>query len=255
MKNITLGNLDQLPYAMEEAINRLRVNVGFLGSDIKKIMVVSTFPNEGKSLITTQLWRQMAEAGIPSVLVDVDMRNSVLRQQHPMTGENMTSEEIRKIPGTSDYLAGNCELDDVICHTQYEKGDVILNAENIVNPSLLLEGHRFTEMLDQLAERYRYVFLDTPPLDLVSDGERIGSKCDGTLLVVRSGVTPTAAVKSSIAQLQRADCPILGVVLNRADAAKRGYYHKRYGSYYGKNKKYTGYGAYGYGYGDGTEKK
>ena len=49
----------ELPYAVEESINRLRINVSFLGNEIKKIMVVSTMPNEGKSFVTLQMWRQM----------------------------------------------------------------------------------------------------------------------------------------------------------------------------------------------------
>ena len=64
-----------LPYSIEEAINRLRINISFLGSDVKKIMIVSSEPNEGKSFIALNLWKQMAMANEPSVLLDMDMRN------------------------------------------------------------------------------------------------------------------------------------------------------------------------------------
>ena len=227
MKQVTVTNLTELPYAMEEAVNRLRVNVGFLGEDIRKIMIISTFPNEGKSLVALQLWRQMSEAGISSVFVDADMRKSVLNEKNPLDLED--KDEI--LFGTSQYLSGESTLEETICHTQFPKGDLIFNIENTVNPSMLLESKRFTKMLDYLAENYRYVFLDTPPLNMVSDGERIGSQCDGALLVVRSGETPTSAAKASIQQLERAGCPVLGVVLNRAVGSKSGYYAKRYGGY------------------------
>ena len=85
MKTVTLSNLQELPYAMEEAVNRLRVNIGFLGSDIRKIMVISSFPNEGKSLVSMQLWRQMAGAGIPTMFLDMDLRKSVLSETHQIT--------------------------------------------------------------------------------------------------------------------------------------------------------------------------
>ena len=62
-KNAKIENMPQLPYAVEEAINRLRVNVSFLGNEVKKIMVISSEPDEGKSFVAMQLWRQMAEAG------------------------------------------------------------------------------------------------------------------------------------------------------------------------------------------------
>lgn len=235
MRTVTVGNLQELPYAMEEAMNRLRVNIGFLGDDVRKIMVISTFPNEGKSLVTIELWRQMAQAGISSVFVDADMRKSILKDIHPLT-----SLDGQKIYGTSDFLSGKVGLENAIFHTQYDHGDLIFNMENVVNPSLMLESQRLTSLLKALANKYRYVFLDTPPLNLVSDGERIGSQCDGAVLVVRSGSTPTNAVKASMAQLERSGCPILGIVLNRAEGSRGGYYTKRYGG------KYYGYG-YGYG--------
>ena len=78
MNKIKMDSIQEIPYAVEEAINRLRINVSFLGNEIKKIMVVSTLPNEGKSFVTMQIWKQMANAGIKSVLVDADMRLSLI---------------------------------------------------------------------------------------------------------------------------------------------------------------------------------
>ncbi len=227
MKKVEIAGLQELPYSMEEAINRLRVNIRFMGSDVRKVMVISTFPNEGKSLVSMHIWRQMADAGIRTLLLDADMRKSTIMERYKLTADDGT-----KLIGTSDYLAGNVSLEDAICRTQFEKGDILLNTENVVNPSLLLESKRFSQMLQEVGEKYRYVIVDTPPLDLVSDGERIGSQCDGALLVIRSGETPTKIVKASIAQLERAGCPVLGVVLNRVASAKGGYYSKRYGGYY-----------------------
>lgn len=93
-------------------------------------------------------------------------------------------------------------------------------------------------------------------MNLVSDGEKIGSLCDGALLVVRAGETPKAMVRNSIRQLERAGCPVVGIALSRAKGAANGYYHK-YGNYYGKSyygKGYGYYGKHGY-YGYGTEQK
>ena len=62
MSQLTIQNLPELPYALQEAVNRLRININFLGNEIKKILVISTFPNEGKSFVALQLWRYRAEA-------------------------------------------------------------------------------------------------------------------------------------------------------------------------------------------------
>lgn len=84
----TVQNMPKLPYAVEEALNRLRVNVSFLGSKVKKIMVISSAPDEGKSFIAMQLWRQMAEAGSKSILVDMDLRKSVMVDKYQIVRED-----------------------------------------------------------------------------------------------------------------------------------------------------------------------
>lgn len=69
--------LPELPYAVEEAMNRLRVNIKFCGKNTKKILLTSCVPNEGKTTVSTYLWKMLAEAGFPTVLVDVDLRSQL----------------------------------------------------------------------------------------------------------------------------------------------------------------------------------
>lgn len=223
MNKIKMDSIQEIPYAVEEAINRLRINVSFLGNEIKKIMVVSTLPNEGKSFVTMQIWKQMANAGIKSVLVDADMRNSVLVKKN-----DMERQDGKEMKGLANYLAEDFSLDEVTYESPFENGDIIPNVENIINPSMLLEGDKFGNMLNELSKDYRYVFVDAPPLGLVSDAEKIGSMCDGAILVIRSGETTRAEVKNSIKQLEESGCKILGVVLNRATDLKNKYSKQKY---------------------------
>ena len=223
MNKIKMDSIQEIPYAVEESINRLRINVSFLGNEIKKIMVVSTLPNEGKSFVTMQIWKQMANAGIKSVLVDADMRNSVLVKKN-----DMERQDGKEMKGLTNYLAGDFSLDEVTYESPFENGDIIPNVENIINPSMLLEGDKFGNMLNELSKDYRYVFVDAPPLGLVSDAEIIGSMCDGAILVIRSWETTRAEVKNSIKQLERSGCKILGVVLNRATDLKNKYSKQKY---------------------------
>lgn len=237
MNRLNIANMPELPYAMEEAVNRLRININFLGDKVKKIMVVSTMPNEGKSFVTFQLWRQMVGAGVSAVLVDVDLRKSIIVEKYGMTVEE------GEIRGTSEFLSGSGKIEDAIYTAGEEGGGILPNVNNVVNPSILLENGRFEEMLRYMEEHYRYVFLDSPPLNLVSDGERIGNLCDGAILVVRGGVTSKSMVRNSVRQLERAGCPLLGIVLNRVEGAGTGYYYKRYGGkyyYHGDEYYYSG---------------
>jgi capsular exopolysaccharide synthesis family protein len=222
---------------VEEAMNRLRVNVGFCGKQYKKIMVISSDANEGKSFIALHLWKMFAESGAHAVLLDADMRNSSMQDRYHFYVEG-------KKQGLSNYLSGSLALEDVLYTTDLTNGAIIPNFTNVVNPSLLFSGERFTGLLEELDQQFEYVFIDCPPLNLVSDGELIGSLCDGAIFVIRANSTPKKLIKSSIAQLERAGCPLLGVVLNRTKSKSGGYYSKygRYGKYgYGKKNAYYGH--------------
>ena len=235
MNTIRLNHLEKLPYGAEEAMNRLRVNVGFCGNRFKKIIITSSTPNEGKSFVSSNLWRMLAEAGSKVVLVDADMRKSVMRSRYQIGGEG-------GMFGLVHYLAGQIDLENVLCKTNIDNGYLLPTVNTVSNPAILLQTERFTSLLDALAKEFDYVLVDTPPLGSVADGDLIASRCDGGLLVVRSGVTPRALVASSLKQLERAGCELMGVVLNRVEAKGNPYYYKysKYGYYnnyyYGSDK-------------------
>ena len=239
LNKVIMDDLPELPYAVEEAINRLRVNISFLGSDIKTIMVTSTMPNEGKSFVSLHLWRQLAQAGIPTLFIDMDLRKSVLAEKY-----SIHREEEKEMNGTSYYLANKIPLSEVVYQSEMPNGYILPNVDNVINPSMLLENNRMKMMFTNVKEAFRYVIVDVPPLNLVSDGEKIASLCDGAILVVHGGETPKGIVKNSVSQIERAGCPLLGIVLNRVKGSGSGYYYKKYGggSYYGK------YGKEGYYY-------
>ena len=229
MKKLDLTFKD-VPYAIEEALNRLRVNIKFCGKNTKKIVITSSLPNEGKSMVSVRLWKLLAEAGFPTVLVDVDLRNSEVKEKYKVKG-------IKE--GLNHFLSGLAEYEDVVYETNIPNGHIVPVATLLENPSALLEDPRLAELLDRLAEDYRYVIIDTPPLDNISDGALLASMSDGAVLVVRCGETPKGLVRQSLQQLDRVSCPLLGTVLNRAETKGSAYrkyygrYAKKYGSYYG----------------------
>lgn len=234
VQKVIFGVKPTMPYSIEESINRLRINISFLGSDVKKIMIVSSEPNEGKSFLAMNLWKQMAMAGEKSILIDLDMRKSTMANKYQLKRADGA-----ELKGTSHFLSGEEPIEEMILHTEMEFGDLLPNVDNIVNPSMLFESRKFKEMMRYAEEHYRYVFLDVPPLGLVSDGELIGSVCDGAVLCVRAGSTSRNVVRHSLRQLERAGCPLLGIVLNRVGGAGSGYYHKYYGKKYYSDKYYT----------------
>ena len=233
MKKLTLNNMGTLPYSTEEAMNRLLVNFGLCGKEYKKVIVTSSVPNEGKSFVAAQLWRLLAEAGNKVILVDADIRKSVIRSRYQLTTEDASP------IGLAHHLAGQAELEDVIYSTNIRGGFIVPTFRTVANPAILLQSGRFGTMLDRLAQVSDYVLVDTPPLNNVSDGGLIASHCDGALLVVRCGSTPRGLVANSIKQLELANCRLLGTVLNRVEQKQNAYYYR--------------YSHYGYGYGYSQE--
>lgn len=231
MKRIQM-DIPELPYAVEEALNRLRVNIKFCGKNTKKILITSSVPGEGKSTVAVHLWKMLAEAGFKSVLLDTDLRKSVLKDRIKFKSE-------KDITDLRYYLSGLAEYEEVVYETDVENGYIVPVISTLENPSSMLEDERFEQLFDLLSEEYRYVIVDSPPLDSVSDSSLIAPFCDGVIFIVRSGRTSRKLVKASLKQLERTGCRLLGIVLNRVEVKSRVYkkyygkYSKRYNSYYG----------------------
>ncbi len=238
MKELTINNMPSLPFDVSEALNQLRINLGFCGDNIKKIMITSSLPNEGKSFIAINLWKMMAEVGLKTLLIDCDLRNSDMRIRHEMSCKG-------KMTGIVHFLSGKAELSDVVYQTNIPNGFLMPLSTNVANPTILLENERFGKMLKNCEQAFDYILIDTPPLGSVADALNIATYCDGSLLVVRSNEVPRKLVENSVQLLKRADTPLLGMILNRVDMSTKtnSYYYNRYyryGNYY--NKKYYGYG-------------
>ena len=235
MKTIELKNLPELPFDVQEALNQFRINLGFCGENIKKIMITSSVPNEGKSFISVQLWRMLAEIGVSTLLIDCDLRNSEMRSKIGISYVDGSA------IGCAHYLAGKASLDDVIYKTNIKNGYMIPSAGSVINPTMLLEQASFDKMLNKVGDVFDMVIIDTPPLASVADGLNIATKVDGTVLVVRSNDTPRRLITNSVQLLERTSTPLLGMVLNRIDTRSggNGYYSRYYknGYYY-----YNGYG-------------
>ena len=225
MNKIKMDLTKELPYAVEESINRLRINVSFLGNEIKKIMVVSTMPNEGKSFVSFELAKSLAELGERTLYLDCDIRNSVAQARLGVT---------EKLPGLSDFLVGKAQIGDILCKTDVPHLHMIFAGSLSPNPAELLSEDLFERLCDALKKNYDYIIMDTAPLGLVIDAAIIAKQCDGTIMVIKAGDTDRKQAQQVKARLEAANVRILGVVLNEAGGG-----HSGYG--------YGGYGEYGYG--------
>lgn len=222
--NITIPDLG---YQIDESFKAIRTNLQFCGDDIKAVTITSCTENEGKSTVTLRLAQSLAESGKNTVLVDADMRKSVALRNIDTGGET--------IYGLSHYLSGQNRFEDVMYATNVPKLYMIPTGQFPPNPSELLDSRRFTQMIDTLRGAFDYILIDTPPLASVIDAAIVAGKCDGSILVIESGSIGYHFAQDILGQLDRAESPILGVIINKADMKKGSkYYGKYYGKHYGK---------------------
>lgn len=237
MQTIEIRKKDELDYQSSEAYKSLRTNVQFSGEDIKVIALTSCTPNEGKTSVSLNLAISLAETDKRVLYIDADMRKSVLVGRYRLANASF---------GLSHYLSGMQEQDEVVADTNVEGLHLIVAGPVPPNPAELLEGKRFRELVQSAREKYDYVIIDTPPLGSVIDSVIVARECDGIAMVIAADEISYKFAQRVKAQLEVAECKIIGVILNKVDIRQGGHYGyggKYYGGYY---KKYYGkyYGNY-----------
>ncbi|MBR6769641.1 MAG: polysaccharide biosynthesis tyrosine autokinase [Lachnospiraceae bacterium] len=215
-----------LDFRFKEAYKTLRANLEFAGDDVKVIAVTSCTPNEGKSSVSMNLAKSIAESGKRVILVDADLRKSV-RMGRIKTGNTRY--------GLSHFLSGQKSFQDVYCYTNIPNLFMVFAGPVPPNPSELLGGKYFRVMIDMLRDFFDYVIIDTPPLGSVIDSAIVAKQCDGSLIVIASNEISYKFAQKIKDQLEKAECRVIGCVLNKVNINRKSYYGMYYGKYYGKD--------------------
>ena len=226
--------LDELPYELNEELKLLRTNILFCGTDKRVILLTSAFSGEGKSTLALNLSQAVAELGKRVILVDTDMRKSVMK--HRVTGTFPKT-------GLSYYLSGQMEMDDVLCETSVPNFDMVFAGAIPPNPTELLSSPNMSRLMEYCKTNYDYVIVDSPPVGLVVDAAVVAPQCDGILVLIEANEVKYRLAQEVVGKMRATGCPILGVALNKVDYRRSG---KNYGKYYGR--KYKRYYKYKYRY-------
>lgn len=231
MERIELVEQNPLSNREKEMYRTLRTNLEFTGVENRVIAITSCAPDDGKSTVSYNLACALAESGKSTLIVDADLRKSVLVQRYKIN---------REMTGLSHFLSGKIDTTDVIYATNKEKLYLLPTGVFPTNPTELLGNNRMEILITALKKVFDYVIIDTPPLGSVIDAAVVSKFCDASMLVLASNQSSKTEVKRVISQLKTANPNFLGVVLNKVDMKDSGYYYKRYGygygSYYGKKK-------------------
>jgi protein-tyrosine kinase len=221
------------PHASEQ-FRTLRTRLDQLRSShsLRTILVTSALAAEGKTFVTSNLAQAIVHHSDRRVLIiDADLRCARL---HLPLGAPAG-------PGLSNYLRGQADEMAIIQHGQEGNLCFIPGGDEVTNPSELLSNGRLKKLLDHVTPVFDWVILDSPPCVPVADASILAALCDGVLLVVRAGSTPTHVAQRACQELQGRN--VVGVVLNAIDESNLNSSH-----YYQAD-------GYGYGYGKTSSKE
>ena len=218
---------NEYTYAMREELKTLRTNLQFCGDDKRVILITSSAAGEGKSATSLNLAVSLTELGKKVILVDADIRKSVMVSRLQKGTVNY---------GLAHFLAGQCQVSEAVCVVRNVEGlHLMFSGPSVPNPTELLSSSRFEKMILAFRKVYDYIIIDGPPLGLVVDSAIIAKSCDGAAIVVAAGMVKYRFVQTVKEKLLNAGCPVLGVILNKVDRDGGGkYYRKHYGKYYGE---------------------
>ena len=186
---------------------------------LKRIVITSSIPEEGKSLISANLALNQSRSKIlNTVLIDGDLRRPSLGSRF---GFN------RNLPGLSEVLRGERQLSDVVCKIEGSGLRFISAGVTPENPTELMQSGRLQQLLEQLEALFDWIIIDTPPVLPLADTPLWMKLADGVLLVIREGVSEKKQLERTVEVIDRST--MLGVVVNSCDSNEQKYYYARYG--------------------------
>lgn len=207
-----------------DAFRRLRVELQMLSEEmpLRRILVASSLPGEGKSTVTYNLALAFGEIGQRVIIADADFHRPTLHR----------TAKARNEKGLTDLLAGTSGLPEAMT-TVSEQVRLAPRGTALSIPARVgLGTKRLTEVLVSMEAESEYVLIDSSPILLVPDNLYMASAADGILLVVDSSSTRPRDLLRTKEVLERTGTPIVGVVLNRAPLKRTHYYYKQYMTYY-----------------------
>lgn len=209
-----------------EAVRSLRTSLHFAMLEAKNnvLMVCGASPNIGKTFVSINLAAVIAQAGQRVLVIDADMRKGY---SHSLLNTDWHN-------GLSDILSAQTTMINSVRKTEIENLDFIPRGQIPPNPSELLMGARFNDLIDWASKNYDIVMIDTPPILAVTDAAIIGHRAGTSLMIARFASNTVKEIEVSIRRFNQNGIDVKGVILNAVE--------KRASSYYGD------YGYYQYEY-------
>ena len=194
------------------------LNLSPKSKNAKLILVTSTVPNEGKSLVTTNLALTYASHGERVLLIDCDLRTSKI-------AKNLDLDDTR---GLVQHFNQSNPTEEIFIHKEVSPNlDVLTGGGSTKEATYVLNNPRFAELIAKFKANYDRILIDTPPLAIVSDALSVLPLVDGIIYIVRFNAVKLKMAKLSVNRLQESNLPIFGAILNQVSD---NFYYSNYGS-------------------------
>ena len=230
MEKVLLNHLYPKEFRAVEAMKTLRTNLVFSGTSVRAIGITSFGPGAGKSTISLQLALSFAQTGKRVLLIDADMRKSVLPTRLRVKG---------KVDGLSHYLSGLANVSELLCETDVPNMYIMFAGVRVPNSAELLSTENFAKLIPALKEVFDYIIVDTAPIGQVVDCAVIAQYLDGVAMIIDASKNSYKQERRIKNKIVKAGGKVVGGILNQVDV-------KEHNSYYGYGRKYGGYYYYGH---------
>lgn len=223
-------------FGVREAYHTIRTNLMFsvAKKECKVIIVSSSIAGEGKTTTSANVAFSIAKSNQKVLLIDLDLRKPQIYRLLKKPN----------VPGVTNYLSGFNTMEEVLHKNACPNLDLICAGTISPNPGEMVASEGMLRLLEEMKQKYDFIIIDTPPINVVSDALSLIPHADGLVLVARPNYTAKKEVQRAVEQVKFIGGKILGIVANGVQEKKSGY--GRYGRYgrYGYEHRY-GYGSTG----------
>jgi len=200
----------------------------------RTIMVTSTIPNEGKSLVSNNLAQTFATHGKRTLLLDGDFRRPSIGKEYPEFSHKGALHWLK------DKNLDEAALDELIAHISPNLF-VLKTGGAVKEPTAMFETHRFAQLMQLLKSRFDVIIVDTPPVGIFPDGMMLNLFMDELLYVCRFNKISKHRLRSMMERVMNLDCTLLGTILNGVPSGISSKYYGYYGYGSHSDKEYTRY--------------
>nr|WP_288634747.1 CpsD/CapB family tyrosine-protein kinase [uncultured Intestinibacter sp.] len=220
-----ITSLEKPQSNISEAYRTIRTGIEFsnLDKDLKIICITSSKKDEGKTTVLSNLGVSFAKIDKKVLLIDADLRNPSISKMFDTSNTQ----------GLMDILLGKKNIQDCVKKTKQENLYILTGGTIPPNPAEVLSSKKMSEFIESIKDEYDYIFIDSPPVGVVSDASIISAYSDGVIFVVGANEVDSNLAKIAKERLDSVKANIVGVILNKFKTDTNSEY---YNYYYNENK-------------------